>query len=212
MTALVFLENNPGWEESYTITRDDNIAGGYLNLFLGEQIKIKDIFATSLIASDNGAAMALVHASGLSEEEFVNKMNEKAKALFLVNTQFIDPTGLSDSNVSTAREVALLAKEALMKNEINDVVSKKEYLFSTPGGREKKIESTNYLLFDTSKNNFQILGAKTGYTDEAGYCFVGRFAEDNREVISVVLNSDGKNERFKETKNLINWVFANYNW
>lgn len=213
MTSLVFLENNPGWDKTYTITKDDAVEGGRLNLFTGEELKIKDIFYTSLVASDNGATLALAHASGLSEADFIKKMNEKALALGLKKTSFVDTVGLSDNNVSTAREVALMAKEALDKKEIREATESKEYNFSTLNGREKKIESTDYLLFDSEKNNFQVLGGKTGYTDKAGYCFVGRFKDINgREIISVVLNSNGKNERFKESKSLVNWVFNNYDW
>lgn len=213
MTALVFLENNPGWETTYVIGRDDMIEGGKLNLFRGEEIKLRDIFKTSLIASDNGATMALVHASGLTEEEFVKKMNEKALMLGLVDTNFQDPIGLSDDNVSTAREVALLAKEALAKPEITEATESKSYRFTTLDGREKMVESTDYLLFDPEDNQFQVIGGKTGYTDKAGYCFVGRFKDLNgREIISVVLNSSGKNDRFRESKSLVKWVFDNYTW
>lgn len=213
MTALVFLDNNPGWEETYTIRREDNIEGGKLHLFLGEEVYIRDLLATSLVASDNGATQALVHASGLSTEEFVVAMNEKAKKLSLFKTNFVDPIGLSDYNVSTAKEVALLAKEALNNPEISRLTQQKEYQFKTLNGRDKKIESTNYLLFSENGNDFSILGSKTGYTEAAGYCFVGRFQNpDGREVISVVLGSDGKNERFKESRVLINWVFNNYSW
>ncbi|MFZ4631826.1 MAG: D-alanyl-D-alanine carboxypeptidase family protein [Patescibacteria group bacterium] len=213
MTALVFLENNPGWETNYTITDKDSVEGGRLNLFIGEELKIKDIFKTSLIASDNGATLALVHSSGLSEDDFIKKMNEKAFALGLKKTSFVDTVGLSDNNISSAKEVALLAKEALSKKEIREATETKEYNFKTLNGREKKIESTDNLLFDSEKNNFSVLGGKTGYTDKAGYCFVGRFKDGNgREIISVVLNSSGKNERFKESKSLVNWVFNNYDW
>ncbi len=213
MTASVFVENNPGWDKTYTINSSDQVEGGILNLYPGDEIKIKDIFKTSLIASDNGATLALVHASNLSEAEFIKKMNEKAKELGLVNTKFVDAVGLSEKNVSTAREVALMAKEALAKSEIRETTETKDYRFSTIGGREKKVESTDYLLFDSGNNNFQVLGGKTGYTDQAGYCFVGLFRDSRgREIISVVLNSKGKNDRFKESKNLVNWVFSNYSW
>lgn len=213
MTALVFLDNNPDWETTYVIGRDDMIEGGKLNLFRGEEIKLRDIFKTSLIASDNGATMALVHASGLTEEEFVKKMNEKALMLGLVDTNFQDPIGLSDDNVSTAREVALLAKEALTRPEITEATESKSYRFTTLDGREKMVESTDYLLFDPEDNQFQVIGGKTGYTDKAGYCFVGRFKDLNgREIISVVLNSSGKNDRFRESKSLVKWVFDNYTW
>lgn len=213
MTALVFLENNPGWDKVYTIKPEDNVTGGRLNLFRGEEVKVKDIFYTSLVASDNGATIALVHATGLGEDKFVEKMNEKAKALGLVKTSFSDPIGLSDENVSTAREVALLAKAALNKEEIRQATASKDYRFTTLDGRDKKVESTDYLLFDPAQNSFQVLGGKTGYTDQAGYCFVGRFKDkDGRELISVVLGSAGKNERFRESKTLVNWVFQNYIW
>ncbi len=213
MTALVFIENNPGWDTTYTITEADQVEGGHLNLFPGEEVIISDLFKTSLIASDNGATLALVHATELSEADFVKKMNEKALALGLKRTSFADPVGLSDQNISTAREVALLAKAALAQEKIRQATETKDYEFGTIGGRVKKVESTDYLLFDSEKNNFQVLGGKTGYTDKAGYCFVGRFKDGNgREIISVVLNSSGKNERFKESKSLVNWVFSNYDW
>jgi len=213
MTALVFLENNPGWDTTYTITSGDQIQGGVLNLYPGEEIKVRDIFNTSLIASDNGATLALVHATGLGNDNFVKKMNEKAAKLGLKQTNFVEAVGLSDKNVSTAREVALMAKAALAQPEIKDATEKKEYQFTTINGKAKKIESTDYLLFDSEKNSFQVMGGKTGFTDKAGYCFVGRFKDTSgREVISVVLNSSGKNDRFKESKNLVNWVFQNYSW
>jgi len=213
MTALVFLENNPGWDTTYTITRGDQVSGGILNLFPGDEIRVRDIFKTSLIASDNGATLALVHSTGLSEKEFVIKMNAKAKSLGLEKTSFTDATGLSDQNVSTAREVAIMAKEALSKDEIRQTTETKNYQFSTIDGRSKTIESTDNLLFDSAQNNFEVLGGKTGFTDKAGYCFVGRFKDaSGRELISVVLNSSGKNERFKESKSLVNWVFNNFSW
>ncbi len=213
MTALVFLDNNPGWEKVYKITPEDQVNGGRLHLFLGEKVKVKDLFHVALIASDNGATTALVHSTDLTKEEFVKEMNEKAKALGLSQTQFVDPTGLSDDNISTAREVAWLARTALKQADIKEIINKKDYTFKTINGREKRVESTDYLLFDSAKNSFQVIGGKTGYTDGAGYCFVGRFQnEDGRELISVVLNSDGLNERFRESKRLINWSLNSYNW
>lgn len=269
MTALVFLDNNPGWEKTYMITADDKVEGGRLNLFPGDEVTLKDLFYTSLVASDNGAALALARATGLSEMEFVIKMNEEAKKLGLTKTHFADPVGLSEYNVSTARETAFLAQAAFARSEIKEATASREYNFITLNGREKKIESTDYLLFDpaldpvvssslnyssdfspnfspgpspgsspnssfnyspdsssisspnsssdysadSSPDFLQILAGKTGYTDQAGYCFVGKLrGPGGREVISVVLNSAGKNERFKESKNLVNWVFSGYDW
>lgn len=213
MTALVFLEHNPGFDKEYVVTPSDNIPGGKNNLFTGDTVKISDLLNTSLVASDNGATMALVHASGLSEDNFVKAMNDKAIKLGLFNTSFDEPTGLSDKNVSTARDIARLAKEALSHEEIKKSTTKKEHSFITKEGREKKISSTDYLLYSNSDSDVNLLGGKTGYTESAGYCFVGKFSDKRQdEVISVVLNSNGKNDRFLETKSLVNWVFNNFNW
>jgi len=213
MTALVFLENNPGWDQIYKIVAADQVTGGRLNLFPGEEVTIKDLFYTSLVASDNGATAALVHATGLSEVEFVKKMNLKARQLGLDKTKFVDPIGLSDDNVSTAREVAKLARVALDQTAISAATQQSDYQFTTATGKIKKIESTDYLLFDVAPSSWQVLGGKTGYTDRAGYCFVGRFKDvTGRELISVILNSAGKNERFRESKSLISWVLTSYNF
>lgn len=213
MTALVFLEHNPGWSKVYKINESDKVEGGRLNLFLGDQVTVKDLFYTSLVASDNGATLALVHATGLSEKEFVRAMNQKAQKIGLRQTSFADPIGLSDNDVSTAREVALLAQAALNQPEIREATTKSEYRFTTLDGREKFVESTDYLLFIPAADSLQVVGGKTGYTEKAGYCFVGRLRDSSgRELISVILNSSGKNERFVESRNLANWVFNSYNW
>jgi D-alanyl-D-alanine endopeptidase (penicillin-binding protein 7) len=213
MTAIVFLDNNPGWDKVYKVTAADNIPGGHLNLFLGDRVTVKDLFYTSLVASDNGATMALVHATGLSEREFVTKMNEEANKLGLLNTHFAEPTGLSDSNFSTAREVAIMAQAAFGHPEIRQATTLPEYKFQTLDGRAKDITSTDYLLSGATRDSLQVLAGKTGYTDPAGYCFVGLLkGSDGREFISVVLNSRSKNERFIASENLVNWVITSYNW
>ena len=90
MTALVFLEHNPGWESVYKIKAEDKREGGKIYLFTGESVKVKDLFYSSLIASDNVATIALVKSTGMSEEEFVKIMNkirinrnEKVKLIIL---------------------------------------------------------------------------------------------------------------------------------
>jgi D-alanyl-D-alanine endopeptidase (penicillin-binding protein 7) len=213
MTALVFLDNNPGWDKIYEVSDADNIAGGHLNLFLGDRLTVKDLFYTSLVASDNGATMALVHATGLSEEQFVAQMNDQARKLGLLNTHYQEPTGLSDNNLSTAREVAIFAQAAFARPEIRQATTLPEYKFQTLDGRAKDIISTDYLLSGTTRGALQVLAGKTGYTDPAGYCFVGLLkGPDGREFISVVLNSDSKNERFIASEELVNWVINSYNW
>lgn len=213
MTALVFLDHNPGWETVYKIKREDRREGGKIYLYLGDEVKVRDLFLLSLISSANTATMALAHSTGLDETIFVDKMNTKARALGLDNTNFFDPVGLSDKNVSTAEEVARLAKISFLKKEIREAGLLKEYEFTTLGGRAAKIYSTDYLLLNFPQNGISIIGGKTGYTELAGFCFVGEFADGyGHELISVVLGASSNEGRFSQTKDLIGWVYSSYEW
>ncbi len=213
MTALVFLEHNPGWENEYTIGRDDMVEGGKVNLFLGETVSIKDLFNASLVASDNGATLALARSTGLSDVDFIAAMNRQARDLGLLQTEFSDPVGLNNDNLSNARDVARLAKAALDRREIAAAAKLSAYSFRTKQGKEKKLESTDWLLDSASADGFEALGGKTGYTEQAGYCFVGRFRDKSgRSVIVAVLDTGGKNERFRQARALASWAFNYCQW
>ncbi len=213
MTALVFLEHNPGWEQTYTIKRDDAVEGGKVNLFLGETVSVKDLFYASLVASDNGATLALARVTGLSDEDFVAAMNQKATDLGLMQTAFVDPIGLSNNNLSDAKDVARLAQVALNQPDIAAAAVLPVYSFNTQQGVAKHLEATDWLLDGELPDGLQALGGKTGYTDLAGYCFVGRFRDaQGRSVIVAVLDAGGKNERFRQARLLASWAFTYCQW
>jgi len=212
-TALVFLDNNPGWEKIHTVSGSDIVGGGRIYLANFDKVKIKDLFYLSLVGSANSATEALVNSTLLSEEEFVNRMNIKADELNLKNTSFVDPVGLSHKNVSTALEAAGLARAALENKEISSAVKMKTYEFFTESGAKRSVSNTNLLLGKYPRESIGIVGGKTGYTELAGYCFVGKFSDTNgHEVVSAVLGSDNQNFRFSETERLISWVYDNYKW
>ncbi len=204
MTALVFLENNPGWDKVHEISRDDRKEGGRIYLFLGDRVRIKDLFHTSLTASANTATMALVHATGLTEEEFVKKMNLKTESIGLVNTSFQDVTGLSNNNISNAKEVARLAEVALSKPEIREATLTEEYEFYTEQGKKVRVSSTRTPVKDEEYQDLEFLGGKTGYTDQAGYCFVGKFKDKQRNggLVSVILGAGEREERIIKAQEL----------
>jgi len=213
MTAIIFLDHNPGWEKAYTISREDYVEGGKINLFVGDIVTVKDLFNASLVASDNGATLSLARSTGLSDEEFVAAMNAKAKELGLLQTEFSDPIGLNNNNLSNAKDVARLAKAALDRPDIAAAVGKPTYTFQTVQGQEKKLESTDWLLDGDQTEGIQAVGGKTGYTDSAGYCFVGRFREaGGRSVIVAILDSGGKNERFSQARKLAAWALNYCQW
>lgn len=212
-TALTFLDFGLDWESTYTISDRDRVNGGKVYLYRGDEVRLKDLFYLSLVGSANTATKALVYSTGLSEKEFVHKMNLKMKEIGLVNTSFEDVVGLSKNNVSTAFEVAELARKVFERDEVREVTLTSVYEFETKQGKKKIVYSTDALLDELSSNDFSINGGKTGFTDLAGYCFVGKFVnQDGQEVTSVVLGSDNINSRFSDTKKLVKGIYENYSW
>jgi len=213
ITALVFLEQNLDWEASYKIKSGDIVGGGKSNIAPGDEIKLKDLFFLSLVGSDNSAAVALARATGLSDEQFVEKLNSRAKNLGLSNTNFSDPTGLSDSNTSTAFDVAKLSQVALDRKEVREATLTKNYYLITTAGIKKSVRNTDILLDIFPQNGIKIAGGKTGYTTNAGYCFVGQFTDGNgHEIVSVVLGESDIKARFETTKFLVHWTYDNFVW
>lgn len=213
MTALVFLDHNPDWEAGYEMKDTDRRDGGKIYLYRGDQVKIKDLWKAMLVGSDNTAAIALIHSLGMDEADFVAEMNAKAKGLGLNRTIFKDPVGLTPDNLSTAREVAIFAREALIREEISSTVALPKAEFKTLGGQTKTILSTDALLEAPLSDSFRILGGKTGYTEPAGYCFVGRFKDRfAHELVVVVLGTDSEKARFRQTAELAGWTYSNYQW
>jgi D-alanyl-D-alanine carboxypeptidase len=213
MTALVFLDTNPDWEKIYELKKDDVRTGGKSYIYPGDQMKVKDLFYLTLVGSDNTAAVALVKSAGLSEEKFVDKMNEQAKSFGLAQTSFADISGLSQNNVSTARELVILAKKCLAREKIRETSIQEKYDFSTSGGREVKVRSTDLLLSVFPQDGINIIGGKTGHIEESGYCFVGEFINAaGNKVLSVVLGAASDEDRFAETKKLVRWSYDSYSW
>ncbi|NTW22843.1 D-alanyl-D-alanine carboxypeptidase [Candidatus Falkowbacteria bacterium] len=213
VTAMVFLDHNPGWDKVYEMRPSDRRDGGKIYLFNGDQVKVKDLFYLSLVASGNSETVALANSTGLTTEEFVAKMNEKMRDLGLNQSSFADVVGLSDQNVSNAQEVALIAKTALAQKEIKDATLTDSYRTKTLAGKEVFAQSTDKLLDDEFSDGITLLGGKTGHIIKAGYCFVGIFANSSRNpVISVILGSPSDASRFHEAYRLADWTYRNYRW
>lgn len=211
MTALVFLDQGVDMEKIITLLPEDDRIGGKLYIDQGEEVSVRDLFYSMLVGSANNASVALVRSTGLSIEEFVNKMNKKAQEFGMTKTRFSDPTGLDVRNSSSARDVSVLVQEALKYPEIRQALQTKIYKFQTRNTHnDHTIRNTNLLLESfLAVDQYQILGGKTGYLDEVGYCLGLGVKKDNQELIVVVLGADSSNARFSETKALIYWVFSN---
>lgn len=209
MTILVFLDNNPGWNTEITMEPEDEANGGTNHILEGEIVSVRNLFYTALIASDNNSVNALVRSTGIEREEFVKQMNLKANKFGLVNTSFVEPTGLSANNKSTALEILSLAKQAFANPDIADAVGRSTYSFQAISGQDHKIYSTNKLL----DSYLDVVAGKTGYIGASGYCLVSEIVnEEGHHILAVVLGSDSHDGRFFDLKVLSGWVLNNFTW
>ncbi|MDP3899853.1 MAG: serine hydrolase [bacterium] len=210
MTALVVLDQEIDLNQEYTITADDRREGGRIYLFNGDIVTLDNLINASLVGSGNTETIAMVHAIGYEEQQFVDKMNDKAFELGLKHTVFVDPIGLSSNNLSNSSDVAALLNIALSNEKIRGTTAKSSYRLVTKQGKTRIIENTDMLL---GSNEYEVLGGKTGYINSAGFCFAGKFQNENgNRIISVVLNSAGVELRFEDTKKLVDWTYNNYLW
>jgi len=209
MTAIVFLQTSPDWQATVTMEpRDEVYRPKYV--YRGEEISVQDLFWTMLIGSDNNAAVALVRSTGLTIDEFVKKMNEQAAILGLENTTFVDPTGLSAENLSTAYDVWRLAKTAWQYEEISQPTARNDFLLTVQNTNSvRRVINTNKLL----DSFLHVLAGKTGYIDEAGYCLVALVnGEQNNQIFTIVMGSKSEADRWQDAKALAWWVFSNWQW
>ncbi len=223
LTAILVLEN-ANLDEIVTV--DEEVVsltkGSHIALEPGEQLTVKDLLYALLVESANDAALALAkHVSG-SIEEFVKLMNKKAKELGALNSNFVNPNGLSvENHYSTAYDLSLIAKYA-MKNEIfREIVSNYTYVIPTTNKKneERVLWSSNRLLYSYNTISVDgkvvpikyegITGVKTGYTPEAGNCLVASATRENESLIAVVLKSNGT-EVFTDIHKLLNYGFDNF--
>lgn len=211
ITALVFLETQPDWEQFIELTTSDFQAGDSRFLRKGEQFTVKDLFNIALISSDNVAVTTLVRSTNIPSAEFINQMNVKARILGMTNSEFIDPTGLSAKNQSTVTDLSKLANKAFADPLIQEALSLKKYSVQVkPKNTLRVIENTNKLL---TGENIKFLYGKTGSTEEAGYCLISEYETKNsNRVIIILLGSENDELRFSETKALAEWVSNNFDF
>ncbi|MCG0275005.1 MAG: D-alanyl-D-alanine carboxypeptidase [Thermosediminibacteraceae bacterium] len=214
MTLLIALEAI----EQGKVTLTDKVkiserawktGGSQVFLGPGEEQTLETLLKSITIASANDASVAVAEYIGGSVEGFVKLMNEKAKSLGMKNTNFTNPHGLPDpNNYTTAYDIALMSRELVKYPKFFEWSTVwVDYLEHTDKKREPTmLANTNKLL-----GKYEGLdGIKTGFHARAGYCFVGTAKRGNLRLISVVLNSPSSNDRFEDTKKLLDYGFGKY--
>ncbi|SHI10772.1 D-alanyl-D-alanine carboxypeptidase (penicillin-binding protein 5/6) [Sporobacter termitidis DSM 10068] len=210
MTILLIVEAI----EAGKITLDDmvttsayaaSMGGSQIFLEEGEQMSVRDMLKSIVVASANDCAVAMAEYLSGSESVFVAKMNERAKQLGMTNTNFTNCTGLLDdtTHVTTARDIATMSRELIKHDMIKQFT--KIWMDSVRNG-EFGLNNTNKLIYYYPGAT----GLKTGFTSRSKYCLSATAERDGVEYIAVILHAETSANRFESAKTLLSYAFANY--
>ena len=205
MTGLVVLET---YDLDDIVTIDTlNGTGQIMELELNERITVENLLYGLLVQSANDAATALAEFHPDGQDGFIAAMNQKAKDLHLSNTQFANPSGLDAyGHYTTVHDLSLLAAQAMENPIFKRIVSTQGITVSdVTNSIFHELEAINQLLGEIPG----LTGIKTGWTELAGECLVTYIKRGTHEIIVVIL---GSQDRFEETRQLIDWAFANHQW
>ena len=210
ITAWVFLDNDPDFDSVYVYDDlyETSPVGAHLYVVEGDVFTLGNTFFSMLVGSANNAAKMIGYNTPNKDfGQFVAAMNSKVTELGLESTSFAEPSGLNPANQSTALEYALLAREAFKKSKILEATTIPSYYFEEISSADWRsthnIVSGNQLL----DSDFYITGAKTGYLDESGYCYVVRVKDriTGNEVIAVTLGNTNKTARWNDAQMLVEY-------
>lgn len=214
VAAQVFLDTKPTLSQIVTYKKQDEDynykyckpgESAKLTVKDGDTLTISDLLYSALVGSANNAVESLVRNSGLNRDEFIQKMNDKVLSWGASSTSFIEPTGLSEYNVSSPYDYAIISKEAYANPIIKKISTATKYSFSTINTKVKhNLTNTNPLI---KTNKFNIIGSKTGYLNEAGYCLMTRVGSKEGNLIVVNFGSNSKANNFLDNEKLINYGF-----
>ncbi|OYU12337.1 MAG: peptidase S11 [Comamonadaceae bacterium PBBC1] len=210
MTGLIISEANLSMSERLTITQADvdTEKGSSSRLAVGTELSRGEMLHLALMSSENRAANALgrTFPGGLSE--FVARMNSRAQSLGMTGTRYVEPTGLSSRNQSSASDLAVLVAAAYKEPVLRDL--------STSHGREIAVGNRTLHYNNTNrlvKNPQWDIGLqKTGYISEAGQCLVMQAQVAGRKLIMVFLDSAGKLSRIGDAERVRKWVENKSSW
>ena len=213
MTLLLVMEaldrGQISWEDRVTASAAAAAKGGsQIYLEQGEQLSMDEMIKSVVVSSANDCATALAEHVAGSEAAFVTRMNEKAAAMGLQDTHFVNCTGLDDEpnateHLTSAYDLAMISRELLRHDRIRDYTT---IWMDTVRDGKFGLSNTNKLVrfYDGTT------GLKTGYTSGAGHCLAASAKRDGMELIAVVLHCSSSLDRFESAKTLLNHGFANY--
>jgi len=206
MTAMVALDAKLSLDEQLPITIRDAVEmqGVFSRVRIGSEISRREMLLLTLMSSENRAAASLAHHYPGGYAAFIQAMNLKAIELGMSNTRYVEPTGLSERNVSSANDLVKLLRASQAYPLIDEL--------STHGEKTVAFRKPNYTLGFRNTNglvrkpNWDIQLTKTGFTNAAGHCLVMRTVMDQRDVAFVVLDAFGKYTHMADANRLKKWL------
>ena len=205
MTAVVVSEANLPMNEMLSVGAIDQLETGKSSrsrLQLGMQLSRGELMHLALMASENRAAYTLGSNYPGGMAAFVAAMNAKAAALGMRDTRYVEPTGLSSQNRSSAQDLSLLVRAAAEFPQIKELSTSQQANFAV-GKRNVQFRNTNGLVRNPE---WDIGLQKTGYISEAGRCVVMQASMAGRKLIMVLLDSAGRYSRIGDAERLCNWL------
>lgn len=209
MTAMVILDRGLDLNQRIVISREDtdSLKGTRSRLRPGSILTRGELLLIALMASENRAAAALGRTYPGGLEPMVAAMNAKAASLDMRDSRFVDPTGLSPNNVSSARDLVKLVRAAHEYSVIREYTTKDRAIVrASDRGRPLSYHNTNGLV---RAHRWDVELSKTGYISEAGRCLVMRVKLASKDLIVVLLDSWGRQSRIGDANRIKKWVETN---
>lgn len=205
MTAITAIENCDNLDETFVVSKKAiGIEGTSLYLKEGEEMSLKDLLLGLMLISGNDAAVAIGERVSGREEFFVDLMNNTARKIGANNTHFANPHGLDEKDhYTTAYDLSLITSYALKNPIFREIVGTKNTKIVSKAGKTRFLKNKNKLL-----NTFDgAIGVKTGFTDDAGRCFVGGAERNGMTLVCSVLSCG---PMFEDTASLMQECFNEY--
>lgn len=214
--ALALVSLKPNWAKVITMTNDDEVGGGRLRVKTGSKITLEDALYSTITGSANNTASALARTNG-GWKAYLKKMNAEAKKAGATHSSFFDPSGMDPRNMTTARDMALIAEKAFQNAKIRAAASVANYKVAlVKPVADHFIKNTNALV--TKAPEIDVVGGKTGYLEESLYNLAVqvRPIDENgkivygKDLLIVVLGAPTKEGSFDSVRRMAAWAWKTH--
>lgn len=214
--GIVMTDRNWNWGSIVKMAATDEVGGGRLRVSAGSRVVLADLWQSAIGSSANNAATAIARFAGPGVSAFVKKMNAKVKAIGAVSSTFYDPSGMNPKNVTTAKDMAMIARAAFRQDRIVQASQSGTYTFMLAGStKSHTIRNTNAPLL--ADPDVYLIGGKTGYLPESKYNYAAQLAPlaadgkskvPGKDVIVVVFGSKSTESAMASAKRLAEWAWS----